>query len=72
MIVLPPSPVPNEDPAEIGAVQKMVGAMPGNEDLPLDKAEKTQKTQKCREMDVAGQGDNLIQQQSGPDFPPFA
>lgn len=45
--------------------------MSGNEELPGNTARKTQTTQKCRQVDMASQGDNHSTAKSGPDFPLF-
>lgn len=50
----------------------MIGDMSGNEELPGNKAKKTQMTQKVRQVDIASQSDKHSTAKLGPDFPLFA
>lgn len=52
--------------------ENTMGDMSGNEELPGNKARKTQMTQKGRQVDMAGQGDKHLTAKLGPDFPLFA
>lgn len=72
LVVPPPSPSPNQIPSEIDAEWKYDRDMSGNEELPNNKARKTQMSQKGRQVDMVSQGDKHSIAKSGPDFSLFA